>query len=240
MRYRILQLISAMNYGVNMYKILIVEDDSELSGLFARVLEKNGYEVSLAVNGSDALKKTEEDYFDLVLSDIMMPETDGYQLISRLRADGNKIPVLIVTAKGSLDDMRKGFNSGSDDYMVKPVNINELLLRIEALIRRFRMMNERKLTIGGTVMELDSLRVTSAGESNILPQKEFMVLYKMASYPGKIFTRQQLLDEIWADGNKSDTHTVDVHIGRLRDRFRNCADFEIVTIRDVGYKLMKK
>lgn len=223
-----------------MYKILIVEDDSELSGLFARVLKKNGYDVYQSVNGTEALEKLKTEYFDLILSDIMMPETDGYKLISTLRESGNKIPVLIVTAKGSLEDMRRGFNSGSDDYMVKPVNINELLLRVEALLRRFRMMNERKLIIGGTVMELDSLMVTSGGESNILPQKEFMVLYKMASFPGKIFTRQQLLDEIWADGNKSDTHTVDVHIGRLREKFRSCPDFEIITIRDVGYKLMKK
>lgn len=223
-----------------MYKILIVEDDSELSGLFARVLKKNSYDVYQSVNGTEALEKLKTEYFDLILSDIMMPETDGYKLISTLRESGNKIPVLIVTAKGSLEDMRRGFNSGSDDYMIKPVNINELLLRVEALLRRFRMMNERKLIIGGTVMELDSLMVTSGGESNILPQKEFMVLYKMASFPGKIFTRQQLLDEIWADGNKSDTHTVDVHIGRLREKFRSCPDFEIITIRDVGYKLMKK
>lgn len=223
-----------------MYKILIVEDDSDLSELFKRVLVKNGYEVYQAVNGTEALEKLNKEYFDLVLSDIMMPDTDGYKLISALRESGNKIPVLIVTAKGSLEDMRRGFNSGSDDYMVKPVNINELLLRVEALLRRFQMMNERKLIIGGTVMELDSLMVTSCGESSILPQKEFMVLYKMASFPGKIFTRQQLLDEIWADGNKSDTHTVDVHIGRLREKFRNSPDFEIVTIRDVGYKIMKK
>ena len=115
-----------------------------------------------------------------------------------------------------------------------------MLLRIEALLRRARMINERKLSIGGTLMELDSLMVTCNGESSILPQKEFMVLYKMASFPGKIFTRQQLLDEIWADGNKTDTHTVDVHIGRLRDRFRTNEDFQIITIRDVGYKLIKK
>jgi len=223
-----------------MYKILIAEDDADLGGLFARVLVKNGYEVKLAENGDVALEELNKDYYDLIISDVMMPVKDGYEFVKALRALDFKTPVLMVTAKGSFDDMRKGFTSGSDDYMVKPVNINEMLLRVEALLRRARMINERKLSIGGTMMELDSLMVTCNGESSILPQKEFMVLYKMASFPGKIFTRQQLLDEIWADGNKTDTHTVDVHIGRLRDRFRTNEDFQIITIRDVGYKLIKK
>ncbi len=223
-----------------MCKILIAEDDTDLGDLFARVLVKNGYEVKLAENGDVALEELNKEYYDLIISDVMMPIKDGYELVKAIRALDFKIPVLMVTAKGSFDDMRKGFMSGGDDYMVKPVNINEMLLRIEALLRRARMINERKLSIGGTLMELDSLMVTCNGESSILPQKEFMVLYKMASFPGKIFTRQQLLDEIWADGNKTDTHTVDVHIGRLRDRFRTNEDFQIITIRDVGYKLIKK
>ena len=223
-----------------MYKILIAEDDTDLGDLFARVLVKNGYEVKLAENGDVALEELNKEYYDLIISDVMMPVKDGYELVKAIRSLDFKIPVLMVTAKGSFDDMRKGFMSGGDDYMVKPVNINEMLLRIEALLRRARMINERKLSIGGTLMELDSLMVTCNGESSILPQKEFMVLYKMASFPGKIFTRQQLLDEIWADGNKTDTHTVDVHIGRLRDRFRTNEDFQIITIRDVGYKLIKK
>lgn len=223
-----------------MCKILIAEDDTDLGDLFARVLVKNGYEVKLAENGDVALEELNKEYYDLIISDVMMPEKDGYELVKAIRALDFKIPVLMVTAKGSFDDMRKGFTCGGDDYMVKPVNINEMLLRVEALLRRARMINERKLSIGGTLMELDSLMVTCNGESSILPQKEFMVLYKMASFPGKIFTRQQLLDEIWADGNKTDTHTVDVHIGRLRDRFRTNEDFQIITIRDVGYKLIKK
>ena len=223
-----------------MCKILIAEDDTDLGDLFARVLVKNGYEVKLAENGDVALEELTKEYYDLIISDVMMPIKDGYELVKAIRALDFKIPVLMVTAKGSFEDMRKGFMSGGDDYMVKPVNINEMLLRIEALLRRARMINERKLSIGGTLMELDSLMVTCNGESSILPQKEFMVLYKMASFPGKIFTRQQLLDEIWADGNKTDTHTVDVHIGRLRDRFRTNEDFQIITIRDVGYKLIKK
>jgi len=224
-----------------MSKILIVEDDKELCELFTRVLEKNGYSVKQAPNGAVALEEVASDYYDLIISDIMMPVMDGYRFITELRARDFKIPVIIITAKGAFEDMKQGFLSGSDDYMVKPVNPNEMLLRIDAILRRVRMMNERRLSIGGTLMEIDSLTVTmSDGDSIVLPQKEFMILYKMASSPGKIFTRQQMLDEIWNDANKSDTHTVDVHIARLRDRFRGNNDFEIITIRDVGYKLIKK
>lgn len=223
-----------------MYKILVVEDDTELSGLFTRVLEKNGYAVKQVENGESALQALSADYYDLVISDVMMPVKDGFTFVSEFRQENTKTPVLIITAKGEFEDMRKGFASGSDDYMVKPVNINEMLLRVEALIRRAKLIDDRRLTVGGTLMEIDSLTVTCDGESTILPQKEFMILYKMASSLGKIFTRQQLLDEIWNDASRSDTHTVDVHIGRLRDRFRRSADFEIVTIRDVGYKMIKK
>ena len=145
----------------------------------------------------------------------------------------------MITAKDAFDDMRLGFQSGVDDYMVKPINVNEMVLRVQALLRRAQMINDRRQTIGDTVMECDSLTVTVAGESMILPQKEFMLLYKMAAYPGKIFTRQQLMDEIWGYDSESDTHTVDVHIGRLRDRFRDNKDFKIVTIRGVGYKVVK-
>ena len=178
-------------------------------------------------------------YYDLIISDIMMPVMDGYELVQSLRQAGHSIPVLMITAKGGFDDMRQGFLSGSDDYMVKPVNVNEMVLRVGALLRRAQMINERRQTIGSTVMECDSLTVTCGGESMVLPQKEFMLLYKMASFPGKIFTRQQLMDEIWGYDSDSDTHTVDVHIGRLRERFRDNDDFRIVTMRGVGYKVVK-
>ncbi len=223
-----------------MFKIIVAEDDSELRQLYSHVLIKNGYIVKEVQNGAEVLKALENEYYDLIISDIMMPVMDGYTLVSTLREEENKIPVLMITAKDAFDDMRLGFLYGTDDYMIKPINVNEMLLRVAALLRRAQMINERRQVIGETVMECDSLTVTSMGESMILPQKEFMLLYKMASFPGKIFTRQQLMDEIWGYGNKSDTHTVDVHIGRLRDKFRNCPDFEIVTIRDVGYKVVKK
>ncbi len=222
-----------------MLKILIAEDDRELRQLFSHVLTKNGYSVKGVTNGREALDAINADYFDLIISDIMMPEVDGYELVHTLRDAGNTTPVLMVTAKDSFDDMRRGFISGTDDYMVKPINVNEMVLRVQALLRRAQMISERRQTIGSTVMEIDSLTVTTDGESVILPQKEFMLLYKMAASPGKIFTRHQLMDDIWGYDNESDTHTVDVHIGRLRDRFRDSKDFKIVTMRGVGYKVVK-
>ena len=223
-----------------MFKILIAEDDIELRELFKHILVKNGYSVTGVSNGQEALDQLDKSYFDLVISDIMMPVLDGYELVHSLRESGNNIPVLTVTAKDAFDDMRLGFLSGMDDYMVKPVNVNELVLRVGALLRRAQVINERRLTIGSTVMACDSLTITCNRESMLLPQKEFMLLYKMASYPGKIFTRQQLMDEIWGFDSETDTHTVDVHIGRLRDRFKDNCDFTIITIRGVGYKVEKK
>ena len=223
-----------------MLKILIAEDDRELRQLFTHVLNKNGYSVKGVVDGLEALETLEKDYYDLLISDIMMPRMDGYELVERMRASGNTTPVLMITAKGDFDDMRQGFLSGSDDYMVKPVNVNEMVLRVGALLRRAQMINDRRLTIGETVLECDSLTVHTGGESFVLPQKEFMVLYKMASYPGRIFTRQQLMDEIWGYENESYTHTVDVHISRLRERFGENRDFRIVTIRGVDYKVVKQ
>ena len=224
-----------------MYKILIAEDDKSLRELFVGVLVKNGYAVTGVSDGKEAVTKLSYEYFDLVISDIMMPELDGYQLLEYMRAHGNNTPVLIVTAKDSFDDISKGFTLGTDDYMVKPVNVNEMVLRVGALIRRAQISNERRVLIGSTSLECDSLTVKTESESMVLPQKEFMLLYKMASYPGKIFTRGQMLEDIWGyDGQSGDTHTVDVHIGRLRDKFRDNPDFDIITIRGVGYKVVKK
>ena len=179
-----------------MFKILIAEDDRELRQLFEHVLSKNSYAVTGVSNGLEALQALEDSYYDLIISDIMMPVMDGYEMVRSLREAGHHLPVLMITAKTAFDDMRQGFLSGSDDYMVKPVNVNEMVLRVGALLRRAQMINERRLTLGSTVMECDSLTVTVGGESMVLPQKEFMLLYKMASFPGRIFTRQQLMDEI--------------------------------------------
>ncbi len=222
-----------------MLKILIAEDDRELRQLFSHVLIKNGYSVKGVSNGEEALFALSNEYFDMIISDIMMPVIDGYELVRRIRESGSAMPIMLITAKDAFDDMRLGFVSGSDDYMVKPVNVNEMVLRVGALLRRAQMINERRIVIGNTVLECDSLTVSTVDESLVLPQKEFMLLFKMASYPGRIFTRQQLMDEIWGYESGGDTHTVDVHIGRLRDRFRDNTDFSIVTMRGVGYKVVK-
>ncbi len=222
-----------------MMKLLIAEDDRELRQLFSHVLISNGYAVTGVSNGQEALEALDANYYDLIISDIMMPVLDGYELVRQLRSVGNNIPIMMITARDAFDDMRQGFLSGTDDYMVKPINVNEMVLRVEALLRRAQMINNRRLVMGNTVMEMDSLTVTTPGETMILPQKEFMLLYKLASLPGKILTRQQLMDEIWGYDTGSDSHTVDVHIGRLRERFRDNTDFRIVTMRGVGYKVVR-
>ena len=223
-----------------MFKILIAEDDAKLRQLFGRVLIKNGYSVKGVSNGKEALDALDQEYYDLIVSDVMMPVMDGYELVRAIRDSGNNLPILMVTAKAEFDDMRLGFLSGTDDYMVKPINVNEMVIRINALLRRAQMINERRQVIGNTVLECDSLTVITENESIVLPQKEFMLLYKMVSFPGKIFTRQQMMDDIWGYESYSDTHTVDVHIGRLREKFRSNPDFEIVTIRGIGFKVVKK
>ena len=222
-----------------MSKILIADDDRELCSLFSRVLSKNGHTVKEVSNGREALEALGCEFYDLVISDIMMPEIDGYELVRTMREVGNNVPVLMITAKDAFEDMKLGFLSGSDDYMVKPINVNEMALRVDALIRRAQVLSERRLTLGSTVLEFDTHTVTVGSEVTILPQKEFLLLYKMASYPGRIFTRNQLMDDIWGYEGDNDTHTVDVHIGRLRDRFRDSTDFKIVTMRGLGYKVIK-
>ena len=223
-----------------MFRVLVVEDDAELRGLFRRVLEKNGYEPLEAADGQEALDVLDRQYVDLIISDIMMPVMDGYELVRSLRDADISIPVLMITARDAFDDMRRGFLSGTDDYMVKPVNVNEMVLRVGALLRRAQMISERREVLGGTTLIYDTLTVSRGEEATPLPQKEFLLLYKMAAAPGRIFTRQQIMDDIWGLGSETDPHTVDVHVGRLRERFRDNPDFEIVTMRGLGYKVVKK
>lgn len=223
-----------------MFKILIVEDDRELSRLFQKVLIKNGYQVRAAVDGAQALEVLEKEYIDLMISDIMMPVMDGYELVSELRAAGYQLPVLMITAKSSFDDMRQGFLSGSDDYMVKPVNVNEMVLRVSALLRRAQMMNEHKIVIGSTELDYDAMTVTAGTDSQVLPKKEFLLLYKLAASRGRTFTKQQLMDDVWGYETEADPHTIEVHIGRIRERLKDNPDFEIVTMRGIGYKVVQK
>ncbi len=222
-----------------MFKVLIAEDDGDLRHLFQHVLIQNGYVVKGVSNGQEGLDELDKENYDLVISDIMMPVMDGYTFIRILRERGKNMPVLMITAKDAFNDMYMGFHLGTDDYMVKPININEMVLRVGALLRRYQMINDRKQVMGNTIMEYDSFSVISGGERTVLPQKEFQLLYKMASYPGRIFTRQQLMDDIWGYESESDSHTVEVHIGKLREKFRDNPDFKIVTIRGVGYKVVK-
>ena len=223
-----------------MFKILVAEDDIPLQQLFCRMLERNGFTTVAANDGVAALEILEREYINLVVSDIMMPRMDGYRLVQALRSEGNSIPVLMITARDSFQDMQNGFHCGADDYMVKPINVNELVLRVNALLRRAGMVSERQLTFGNTALDYDALSVTEGESVTVLPQKEFQLLYKLLSSPGQIFTRQQLMDEIWGMDSSTDARTVDVHINRLRDRFRGNTDFEIRTVRGIGYKAVKR
>ena len=219
-----------------MFNIMIVEDDANQRRLMATVLEQYGYNVIQATDGVDALDQLDKKHVDLMILAIMMPRMDGFELTETLRQSGCNIPILMVTAKQSPVDKRKGFIIGTDDYMTKPVDEEEMVLRVGALLRRSKIVSEKKLTVGGTTLYYDSFTVVSGDVTNEHPQKEFLLLFKLLSYPGKIFTRRQLMDERWDMDSESDERTVDVHISRLRDKYRNSPDFEIVTVRGLGYK----
>lgn len=223
-----------------MFTILVVEDNADMQELFCTVLADSGYRCVSASDGLEALEVMDREYVDLIVADIMMPNMDGCELTKAVRDSGMEIPVLMVTAKDQFDDMQKGFRSGADDYMIKPVNVKELVLRVQALLRRAKIQSEKKITVGKTVLDYDALTVTLGGKETILPQKEFYLLYKLLSYPNKIFTRPQLMDEIWGMFSDTDERTVNTHINRLRERFSGCDDFEIVTVRGLGYKAVKK
>ncbi len=222
-----------------MFKILIVEDNENLQKLYSAILKSNGYTTLSAYNGEEALKVLEKEHVDLMILDVMMPVMDGYELTDVLRQGGSELPILMITAKTAREDKRAGFLVGIDDYMTKPVDEEEMLLRIKALLRRSKIVSERKLEIGSTVLHYDSLTVDTPDGSFTLPKKEFYLLYKLLSYPGQIFTKYQLLDEIWGFENESD-NTLNVHINRLRNRFDKNEDFEIVTVRGIGFKAVRK
>ena len=219
-----------------MFHILIVEDDKNLRRLMEAVLTQNGYHVVPANDGQEALDLLESVYVDLIISDIMMPNMDGYTLTRELRDANYDIPVLLITAKETFEDKRKGFLSGADDYMVKPINIDEMILRVGAILRRSRISSEQRICIGETEVDYQSLTVSKNGLSLTLPKKEFYLLFKLLSYPKQIFTRQQLMEEIWGPEADSDERTIDVHIKRLRVKLHSFNEIDIVTIRGVGYK----
>ncbi len=222
-----------------MFHILVVDDDKNTRRLMRAVLEADGYTVTTAEDGVRALAELDREHIDLVVLDVMMPNMDGYAFCSALRAAQSELPVLMVSAKQLPEDRKQGFLAGTDDYMTKPVDTEEMLLRIRALLRRARIVSERRIQLGDVTLDYDALSVSRPGETVTLPQKEFLLLYKLLSYPGKIFTRIQLMDEIWGAESDSGWETVTVHIGRLRRRFESWGEFEIVSVRGLGYKAVK-
>jgi DNA-binding response OmpR family regulator len=223
-----------------MFHILIVDDDKNTRRLYQAVLESEGYHVFPAENGNDALTVMEREHIDLVIVDIMMPGMDGYEFTKTIRETNDTLPILMVSAKQLPEDKKKGFMVGTDDYITKPVDEEEMLLRIKALLRRAKIVSEHRIEIGEVVLDYDSYTVTKKDMVIELPQKEFLLLYKLLSYPGKIFTRIQLMDEIWGTESESGWETVTVHIGRLRKRFEGWEEFEIQSVRGLGYKAVKK
>ena len=219
-----------------MFTILVVEDDKNAAKLMNIVLTNAGYKVMLAANGKEALETLDNDYIDLILLDIMMPEINGYELTQAIRSNGINLPILMVTAKQLPEDKYKGFIVGADDYLTKPVDEIELLYRIKALLRRANIANEQRLKIGEVVLDYNALTVARGEESQTLPKKEFFLLFKLLSNPDKIFTRLQLMDEIWGMNSTSIDTTVNVHINRLRKKFGGYPEFKIIAIKGIGYK----
>ena len=222
-----------------MVRILVVDDDKNTRLYLQALLESSGYTVDVAENGVHALEVMDREHVDLVLLDVMMPEMNGYEFTRTLRENDNNLPILMVSAKQLPADKHRGFAVGTDDYITKPIDEAEMLFRIKALLRRARIANERRIVLGEVVLDYDSLTVTRGEEVQELPQKEFLLLYKLLSYPGKIFTRIQLMDEIWGADSETGWETVTVHIGRLRRRFEGWSEFEIESVRGLGYKAVK-
>jgi two-component system, OmpR family, response regulator len=223
-----------------MTNILVVDDHESIRKLIEAYLRRAGYQVFLAADGQEALQVLDHTHIDLMVADVMMPRLDGFELTRQLRDAHYHLPVLIVTALENIDDKRQGFAAGTDDYMVKPIDFDEMLLRVAALLRRASIASAHQITIGNLTLDSDSQSVKVGANSMTLPPKEFSLLFKLLSYPNKIFTRQDLMEELWGFDNETDERTVDVHISRLRDKFDALDAFKIVTVRGLGYKAEKK
>jgi len=223
-----------------LFRVLIAEDDDKARKLLERAMYDGGYEPLLARDGAEALEILDRKYVDVILLDLMMPKVDGFSLIDQLRRVNSEIPIIVVTARQSMEDKKRCFQLGADDYMTKPLDQEELLLRISALLRRAKISAEHRIEIGNTKLLYDSQLIVTGEETIELPPKEFLLLYKLLSTPNKIFTRRQLMDEIWDLDSESDERTVVVHVNRLRERFRDNPDFRIVTVRGLGYKAVKE
>lgn len=223
-----------------MFQVLVVEDDRELRDLFCAVLEENGYHAIAANDGLQAFDLLENHYIDLIISDVMMPKLNGFEMTQAIRNAGYTMPILIISAKGQAADKQKGFQSGIDDYMVKPIDVNEMIWRVEALLRRSQIISQRKIKIGSSELNSDTYTLRCGEQEVVLPQKEFLLLFKLLSAPDRIFTRTQIMDEIWGVDQEHDSHTLDVHISRLREKCKDNPDFDIVTMRGLGYKAVAR
>ena len=223
-----------------MFSVLVCEDDKNIRRLMTEYLIGDGYTVIECKDGAEALESFGQNHIDLLITDVMMPGIDGFELVRELRDAGYDTPVLMITARGTMEDKKTGFGCGADDYMVKPFDMEEMLLRVSALLRRAGTANEKRLSAGDTVLDYNTFSVNSCGETVCLPNKEFQILFKLLSQPDRIFTRTQLMDEIWGYDSDSSERTVDVHIRRLREKFESSPDFEIVTVKGLGYKAVKK
>lgn len=223
-----------------MFSILVVEDNESLNKMISAKLKLETYNVFSAFDGEEALEILDCEHIDLIISDIMMPNIDGYELTKLLRNASYKTPILMVSAKDQIEDMEKGFLTGADDYMIKPINMKEMMLRVNALLRRAQINNERKLRVGSALLDYESLTITIDETVYDMPPKEFYLIFKLLSNPNKIFTRMELMDEIWGMDTGFDDRTIDSHIKKLRRKFENCKDFEIVTVRGLGYKVKLK
>lgn len=221
-----------------MFNVLVVEDDKNLKKLMVTYLKRNNYTTFEANNGIQALDIIDKQYIDLVISDVMMPEMDGFELLNELRTSNYEIPIMLITAKGDISDKKQGFILGADDYMVKPVDMEEMILRVSVLLKRVKSANKRKIVIDDLVIDYAQLSVTKHGKVYNLAQKEFYLLYKLISTPNTIFSRQELIEEIWGLESESEYRTVDVHIKRLREKLSDLNEFEIVTVRGAGYKVI--
>lgn len=219
-----------------MFKILVVDDDKSSARLMQIILDEQGYNVKLATNGAAALEMLDSEYVDLIILDLAMPKMDGYEFMNAIRSNGIDTPVIVVTSKLLAEDKYKAFTDGADDFLTKPIDVQELIFRIKALLRRSKIVNEQKLVIGKVTLDYDALTVEREGEFQTLPKKEFYLLYKLLSYPDKIFTRLQLMDEIWGMNTNTVDTTVNVHINRLRNKFRTYPEFRIIAIKGLGYK----
>lgn len=223
-----------------MINILIVDDNEKIRKLIEIYLKREGFQVFHSDNGEVALEVIDTTKIDLMIVDIMMPKMDGYELVKQLREANYSIPILMVTAKDTYPDKKRGFDLGVDDYMTKPIDMDELILRVNALFRRSKISLEKMITLGDLELDQENLEVRTEESSILLPKKEFYLLYKLLSYPNKIFTRQELMDDIWGYDSEADERTVDVHIKRLREKFKEYEEFEIITIRGLGYKGVHK